>query len=193
MGRLAIDPRDLIAPADYRAIRHRLRRYEKPEAKMIAFVPPPAPVAATTQVEPVAVEPEPVVDLSALYFAQAKALAGEYRLNDGAFMERLKRRDLCAAIAADIAGVTREDVLSTTRRIMPVTARQATMWVTWRWSGASTVQCGLLFKRDHSTLIHAFRKIDAALKRAGVRLDPDATIYEATETIINALLHRGWR
>lgn len=62
--------------------------------------------------------------------------------------------------AADLYGVDVDEVLSTSRNDRVVRARQAACWLL-RGHGMSLPEIGKAIGRDHTTVLHAVRKIDA--------------------------------
>jgi hypothetical protein len=87
--------------------------------------------------------------------------------------------DLITA-AATIANCTRATMLSGQRRADLVRARHAAMWLAVQ-TGASLPVTGRAFHRDHTSILHAVRKVDAIVKNreskeALVRMKPETAI-----------------
>ena len=58
------------------------------------------------------------------------------------------------------AGITRAQLLGDRRWKVIVHARQVVMWLAHRYTSLSLVRIGHLLKRDHTTVLHAVRKIE---------------------------------
>jgi chromosomal replication initiation ATPase DnaA len=70
-------------------------------------------------------------------------------------------------------GVRREDMLSPKRHHRTTMARQLAMYCCRRLTELSTTQCGLIFGRHHSTVLHDVRRIE---KLRGTNKDFDARV-----------------
>lgn len=62
--------------------------------------------------------------------------------------------------AADLYGVSIDQVLSTSEEIHVVRARQAAAWLMHR-QGLSYPQIGRALKRHHTTMMHAVRRVES--------------------------------
>ena len=61
------------------------------------------------------------------------------------------------------AGLTYDDIVGPCRNKPVVRARHAAMYLAYRDLGKSTTQIGKAFgNRDHTTVLHAIRKVEAA-------------------------------
>lgn len=66
-------------------------------------------------------------------------------------------------IVSEVTGITREQMLSTTRKREYVIARQVAAYFLVRHNGYNLTRSGKEVGRDHSTIIHYLRKVDDAL------------------------------
>jgi len=71
--------------------------------------------------------------------------------------------------AAAVYGITAEAVLSPSRRTVHVQARWLAMALTRHLTGQSYHEIGTMFGRDHSAVMHACRKMAAALSASTPR------------------------
>lgn len=71
-------------------------------------------------------------------------------------------RVLCAVAAS--SGVSVSAILGSSKRADIVLARQVAMWLVRDRTDWSYPQIGAMFDRDHTTVMHAVRKIDNALR-----------------------------
>ena len=73
-------------------------------------------------------------------------------------------RDVCrltVAAVSDLSGVPVEDIMGDSHRGPAVAARHAAMYLV-RKARKSYPQIGLWFNRDHTTVMNAVRKVEAA-------------------------------
>lgn len=86
---------------------------------------------------------------------------------------RVERASMHAIVAAvsERTGVSQRDILGTSR-VRPIAkARQAAMALC-REQGFSLPQIGQVFRRDHTTILHACRVMAPALERAADAASP---------------------
>lgn len=98
-----------------------------------------------------------------------EGLLARYRLiysKDGLSPRNLARTILLEE--AEAAGLTPSDIMSDSRGVPVVRARQRAIWRVAGATGWSTPQIGAFFGRDHTTVIHAIRCVNK-LESANVR------------------------
>ena len=66
------------------------------------------------------------------------------------------------AASAETFGVTRDDITGPARSGTPIVARQVAMYLCRTRTPLSFPALGRLFHRDHTTVMHAVKKIDHA-------------------------------
>ena len=80
-------------------------------------------------------------------------------------------------VVADLYDATVDAILSETRKAAVVEVRHVAMWLIWRKLGWSSSRIGSLFgDRDHTTVLHALRKIER-------RRDEDPAFHDQTEAL----------
>ena len=151
MARLAISPRDLIPPADYRAIRARLRGSP---AHVLAFAPVHA-VQAAVQL--------PAVDAPAPP-STARVFAGP------------RHKQILRAVA-EVFNVTTCDIIGRSKSHMFTRPRHAAAYLMHIQTRMSLSEIGRRMGRDHTTTMNSTMRVQAALDSVGasVAADTDPT------------------
>lgn len=87
-------------------------------------------------------------------------------------------------LVARTTAVTRDELLGTSRKSIIVKARQIAFWLIVRHVGMSLPQVGgLVGGKDHTTVLHAVRRVEAAAAELAIGLDgPPADVASALWT-----------
>ncbi len=169
MGKLAIDPRDLIATADYRAIYRRLRNIAPSAPVMtalpVAMIVPPAPAPAPT--------PEPAIKLAApmTKVSSTKAVP----------IDALRHRQILRDVATAF-DVPMRDLMSRCKIKTYAQARQAASYLMRLQTKMSLPEIGRRMGRDHTTILHGNANVQAALDSVG------SVVYPDTDTMTGAMI-----
>jgi len=91
--------------------------------------------------------------------------------------------DIQRAVAA-AAGIDVADMLSERRARRVARPRQLAMWMAAKLTGYSTPRIGMMFARDHTTVLHALRCVNERMAAA----DPDTVALHATAAAVLARL-----
>ena len=155
MPALQIRPEEIgtVDLARYRAIR------EKMWAKPAPVITPVLQVVAP--IDNKKIEPPPMACALADYFAKDRTF-------DNSPMLRPRPRPIrvheIIAIVCDVYGINKHGICSPRRPKVLVDARQEAMWLCRKFTSRSLPDIGRSFGgRDHTTVIHAIRKIDDVL------------------------------
>lgn len=159
MPALQIKPEEIgtVDLARYQAIRQKM--WAKP-----ALVVAPVPAPIVQFVAPVAkkeIELSPAVCSFADYIAKDRTF-------DNSPLQKPRPRSIrvheIIAIVCDVYGINKHGICSPRRPQVLVEARQEAMWLCRKFTSRSFPEIGCAFGgRDHTTVIHAVRKIDDAL------------------------------
>ena len=162
MGKLAIDPHDLIAPADYRAIHSRLR-----------LAAPPAPVLPVRTAAPITTPaPAPIPE---------PALALKAPAPKAAPVEPLRHRQILRDVAKAF-DVPMRDLMSRCKIRTYAQARQAAGYLMRLQTKMSLPEIGRRMGRDHTTILHGNRHVQEALDSVG------SIVYPDTDTLTGAMI-----
>ena len=121
-----------------------------------SFKPEPAPVAPPAPPEPEP-EPEPPDEIEVAFAELGEELA-----------TKIRTPHPCSRIINEVChehGITRDELISPSRVLHLARIRQLAMW-RCRQAGVSLPAIGRYFGRDHTTVLHAVRKIDAEINGA---------------------------
>lgn len=91
----------------------------------------------------------------------------------------------CMRVAAKVGGVAIDELRSNIRSNHVAKVRQVGMWLARTFSLASLPEIGRRFGgRDHTTVLHAVRKIEPIAERLRPRLPPGATLEQWAEALL---------
>lgn len=143
--------------AEHKARLHRLGRFAKPVA--------PAPVVAP----PVAVKPLPPIDKSyypRMWFWELVNFVPRVSRNAVTLHQVGPRVDFIQHVVAKKYGFTKNDLLSQRRHKTVVEARHVAIYIAKELTTQSCPEIGRRFaNRDHTTILHATKKIARLVKR----------------------------
>src|SRR5690606_5167845 len=108
----------------------------------------------------------PLLQRKALSFTMGpEAVARSILSDDVARPSRVRVAD-CRRIAAEVGGVTIDALRSSRRDMRVVRVRQVAMWMAKAFTLSSLPEIGRQFgNRDHTTVLHAVRKLDPVADR----------------------------
>lgn len=66
-------------------------------------------------------------------------------------------------LTATVTGVSRAELMGPRRRAHLTKARQIGMWLAIRFTGQSLLEVGRRYGKDHTTVLHAVRRLDAVM------------------------------
>lgn len=92
----------------------------------------------------------------------------------------------CRRVAAFVGGVSIDDLRSERRDMQVARVRQVAMWLARTFTRASLPEIGRQFGgRDHTTTLHAVRKLAPVAERLGPTLPPNATLEQWAEAMLS--------
>lgn len=99
--------------------------------------------------------------------AAVEALAGPEPIKPNEVVSSFRKRTVreILKISSDYFGLPQEIIIGPSKPKDVITARQVAMYVSYYYGGASLPQVGVIFNRDHTTVLYAVRKVQHLLDR----------------------------
>lgn len=98
---------------------------------------------------------------------------------------RLGVREVGEAVAA-LHGLTWEILVSRTRRMRIVRPRWTAIWIARRYTGKSLSRIGTIFELDHTSVLHAVRRVDRRLAADPAAAEDMRRTYREVLSLIGA-------